>query len=102
MKNGRLILWNALAFCEMFKISWQTGKTPYELRFGEQLKGPVIPFGAMVEYYPISARDQSRLHQFGKKVLPGIFLGQALFAGRICEGDYYGCRHWGPGHFFDA
>ena len=40
--------------------------------------GPVIPFGAMVEYHPISAKDQSRLHQFGPKVLPGIFLGSAF------------------------
>ena len=47
------------------------GKTPYESRFGETFRGPVIPCGAMVEYHPISARDQSRLHQFGKKVLPG-------------------------------
>ena len=26
----------------------------------------------MVEYHSLSARDQSRLHQFGKKVLPGL------------------------------
>ena len=39
-------------------------KTPYERRFGKSLNGPVIPFGAMVEYHPISAVDQSRLHQF--------------------------------------
>ena len=51
------------------------GKTPYERRFGMPFDGPVIPFGAMVEYHPISAKDQSRLHQFGAKVLPGIFLG---------------------------
>ena len=63
------------------------GKTPCARRFGEPLKGPVIPFGAMVEYYPISARDQSRLHQFGKKVLPGKFLGCALIAWRILKGD---------------
>ena len=53
-------------------------KTPYERRFGEPFKGLIIPFGATVECYPISARDQSTLHQFGKKVLPGIFLGYAL------------------------
>ena len=41
------------------------GKTPYERRFGMPFNGPVIPFGAMVEYHPISAKDQSRLHQFG-------------------------------------
>ena len=52
-------------------------KTPCERRFGEPFEGLVLPFGAMVEYRPISAKDQSRLHQFGKKVLPGIFLGYA-------------------------
>ena len=31
------------------------GKTPYERRFGKPFSGPVIPFGAMVEYHPISA-----------------------------------------------
>ena len=40
-------------------------KTPCEQRFGEPLDGLVIPFGAKVEYHPTSARDQSRLHQFG-------------------------------------
>ena len=43
--------------------------------------GPIITSGAMVEFYPISAREESRFHQFGKKVLPGIFLGCALIAG---------------------
>ena len=46
-------------------------------------KGPIIPFGSLVEYYPITAKDQSRIHPFGKKVLPGLFLGYALYAGRI-------------------
>ena len=50
------------------------GKTPYERRFGKPCKGPIIPFGSLVEYYPISAKDQSRIHQFGKKVLPGLSL----------------------------
>ena len=63
------------------------GKTPYESRFEEPFKGPTVPFGAMVEYYPISSRDQSRLHQFGKKVLPDIFLGYALIARGTSKGD---------------
>ena len=33
------------------------GKTPHERRFGMPFGGPVILFGAMVEYHPISARD---------------------------------------------
>ena len=63
------------------------GKTPYERRFGQPFKGPIIPFGSLVEYYLISAKDQSRIHQFGKKVLPGLFLGYALYAGGIWKGD---------------
>ena len=46
------------------------GKTPYKKRFGKPFKGPIFP---LVEYYPISAKDQSRIHQFGKKVSPGLF-----------------------------
>ena len=49
------------------------GKTPCERRFGKPFKGPIIPFGSLVEYYPITAKDQSRIRQFGKKVLPGLF-----------------------------
>ena len=60
------------------------GKTPYERRFGEPFKGPIIPFGSLVECYPISAKDQTRIHQFGKKVLLGLFLG---YAGGIWKGD---------------
>ena len=64
------------------------GKTPYEIRFGQPFKGPIIiPFGSLVESHPISAKEQSRIHQFGKKVLPGMLLGYALYAGRIWKGD---------------
>ena len=51
------------------------GKTPYERRFGEPFKGPVIPCGAMVEYH----------HQFGKNVSRGIFLGYELIEGENME-----------------
>ena len=63
------------------------GKTPYERRFGQPFNGPIIPLGSLVEYHPIIAKDQSRIHQFGKKVLPGVFLGYALYAGAIWKGD---------------
>ena len=63
------------------------GKTPYERRFGQPFKGPIIPLGSLVEYYLISVKDQSRNHQFGKKVLPGLFLGYASYAGGIWKGD---------------
>ena len=41
--------------------------------------GPVIPFGAMVEDHPISAKEQSKLHQFGAKVSPSVFLCCAIY-----------------------
>ena len=62
-------------------------KTPHERRFGEPCKGPIIPFGAMVENLPTSSRDQARIHQFGKKVFPGIFLGYEVISVRIRKGD---------------
>ena len=62
-------------------------KTPYERRFGKPFEGPIIPFGSLVEYHPITAKDQSRIHQFGKKVLPGLFLKYALYAGGIWKGE---------------
>ena len=69
------------------------GKTPHERRFGIPFNEPVMPFGAMVEYHPISAKDTSRLDQFGAKVLPGIFLGCALNAGVNMERRHSSSRH---------
>ena len=63
------------------------GKTPYERRFGQPFEGPIIPFGSLVEYHSITAKEQSKIHQFGNKVSPGLFLGYALYAGRIWKGD---------------
>ena len=64
------------------------GKTPYERRFGQPFKGPIIPFGSLVEYHPTTAKDQSRIHQFGMKVLLGLFLGHALYAGKFGRVTY--------------
>ena len=63
------------------------GKTPFERRFGKPFKGQIIPFSLLVEYYLISAKDQSRIHQFGKGVLLGLFFGYALCAGGIWKDD---------------
>ena len=40
----------------------------------------------MTDNHPISADDQTRLHQFGKKVLLGIFVGYALYAQGVWKG----------------
>ena len=76
------------------------GKTPYERRFGIPFNGPVIPFGAMVEYHPISAKDISRHHQFGPKSLAS-YSSVCIVRGENLERRHYGRRHWrigGDGH----
>ena len=87
MKNGVLILCNAILICEMSKTSWQMGNHLVNGDLENHLKARFFPSCFMVEYHPISAKDQPRLHQFGKTILPGIFLGYALFAGGIWKGD---------------
>ena len=61
------------------------GQTPYEPRFNSLLGEPIIPLGAEVKFCPISSLDQGRVHQFGTKVSPGLFVGYALNAGRTLD-----------------
>ena len=49
--------------------------------------GPVIPFGAMVEYHTILQKTSRDCISSAQKSLPGIFLGYALSAGGIWTGD---------------
>jgi len=65
--------------------------TAYKARFGEDCAAPMIPFGAEVAYYPISDEDKARLHQFGAKVLRGIFLGYDQQAGGRWSRDLLFC-----------
>ena len=50
------------------------GKMPYERRSRQPFKGP------------ITSKDQSRIHQFRNKDLPGFFFGYALYAVGIWKG----------------
>ena len=45
------------------------GKTAFEKRYGSAFDGPSILFGASVEYIPSTAKDTSRVHQFGETTL---------------------------------
>ena len=49
--------------------------------------GQLYFFGAKMEYHPLSAKDQAKLHHFGKKVLSGIFIGYSLYPGRVWKED---------------
>ena len=90
MKVGGQILWNVTPICEMFKIYYLMGRRPMKDVLENHLKDRLFRFGSLVEYYPISAKDQSRIHQFGKKVLPGLFLGYAL----CTRGEFGRVTYW--------
>ena len=81
MKGGQ-IPWNAVAICEMSKTS-----TPYERRFGQPIKWPIIPLVALDEYHPSSPKDHSRIHHVGKKYYLESFLSNELIAEGIRKGD---------------
>ena len=62
MKVGGQILWNVTPICENVTDLLSDGMTPYERCFGQPFERPFIQFGSLVEYYPITAKDQSRIH----------------------------------------
>ena len=64
---GGRIPWNVNCYLRNSQDRLSGEKTLYEKRFGECLKGPSFPFGSLVEYPPISTKDQSRIHKFGQK-----------------------------------
>ena len=86
MKIGGQIPWNAIPLCETSQIYYLMGRRPMKDVLGKPFKGPIIQFGSLVEYHPFTAKEKSRIHQFGKKELPGLFLGYALYAGGIWKG----------------
>ena len=85
MKIGGQILWKVKPIRGTLKISCLTGRLHTKDVLGNHLKEQSFRL-ALVEYYPISAKDQSRIHQFGEKVFPGLFLGYALYADGIWKG----------------
>ena len=62
-------------------------KTANEKRCGVKFDGLLIPCGANVSYKPISSKDEARLHQCGKPMLPRIFVGVRGTCGGGESGD---------------
>lgn len=75
MSRGRQKLCYATASLRTSFDQLDGEETTYKRRFGYDFAGPLIPFGAHVEYLPITEEDKARCHQFGSKMLAGIFLG---------------------------
>ena len=86
MKIGGQIPWNVTLICETSQISYLMGRRSMKGVLDSHFKKPIIPFGSLVEYYPLSVKDQSRINQFGKKVLPGFFPRIRIVRGWNLEG----------------
>ena len=86
MKDGGLISWNAIATFEMSKTSWQVGRLLMKDGLENHLKDQqfLLEQRLVITRQP---KDQARIHQFDKKVLPGIFLGYELIAVEVWKGD---------------
>ena len=62
-------------------------KTAYERRWGHAFAGPIIPFGASVDFLPSGKHDRAALHAVGAKTLPGIFACYRQKVGGQWSGD---------------
>ena len=71
MKVGGQIFYGMLHLSAK-RVKLSDGKTPYERRLGQPSKGPIIPFGSLVEYHPQTAEDQSRNPSIWKESLTWI------------------------------
>ena len=87
MKIGGQIIWNAIPICETLQISYLMGKHHMRDVLGNHLKDQLFYLVHCLSITQKTAKDQSRIHQFGKKVLPGLFLGYALYAAGIWKGE---------------
>ena len=87
MKVGGQVLWNVTPIFEKSQIYYLMGRRPMKDVLGNQLKNLLFHLVHWFEYHPITAKDQSRIHQFGKKVLLELFLGFVTYAGGIWKGD---------------
>ena len=92
MKNGALILWNAVAICEMSRTSWQKGKLCMKDDLEKHSKGQFSLLDQWLNIIRLHRKIRRGFYPFGKKVLPAIFLGYELITGRNLERRYFDSR----------
>jgi hypothetical protein len=78
------------AFCVAFNATNtnENGKTPWELRFGQQCPIQLIPFGSMIWYLPATEKATTGENKFGPNAKPGIFMGYFMNPGSAWSRDY--------------
>ena len=87
MKNGGQIPWNAMPICEAFKISCLMGRLHTKDVLGNHKKDRLFHLVHWLSITPFLRKTSQESINFGKYVLPGLFLGHALYAGGTWKGD---------------
>ena len=55
---------------------------------GEEFKGKMIPFGALVYFKPSGSREREQQHKFDPMGIPGVFAGYSIGPGLHCSRKY--------------
>ena len=87
MKVGGEILWNVTPICETSQIYYLMGRRPMEDVLGNHVKDLLFHLVHWLSITIFLRKTSQESISFGKKVLPGLFLGYALYAGGIWKGD---------------
>ena len=63
--------------------------TAYKQKFKEDFRGPIIPFGAKINYKPSGEKDLDDMPKLGTKLRDGLFVGYDQMSGGGWSGDLY-------------
>ena len=86
-KNGGTVRWTAGVICATCMIKWPLARQHSRRDLARHLSDHRFHLGTLVEDIPITPKDKSSVHQFGKQTLKGIFFGYVLRVGRGWSGD---------------
>ena len=80
MKVGGQILWNVTPICETSQIYYLMGRRPMQDVLGNHLKDRLSHLVHWLSIILLLRRTSQEPINLERKVLPGLFLGYALYA----------------------
>ena len=87
MKVGGQILWNVTPICETSQIYKMMGRRPMKDVLGNHFKDRLFHLVHWLSITLLLRRTSQESINLRKKVLPGLFLGSALYAGEFGRDD---------------
>ena len=87
MKSGGLILWNAIAICEMSKTSWRMGKHVTNGDLENHLKARSLRLVQWLNTIQFLRKTSQDSFNLARRCYLEFSFGCALYAGGIWKGD---------------